>query len=537
MFKRIYFVIALILFLTFVSYWNSPSKEKENIVTSKSYEYLVSLFQEFRQFQKPKMIDDVPDYTKKAMEEQRRDLKKLQARLAAIDPSGWPVPQRIDYLLIRAEMNGLEFDHRVLRPWARDPGFYITTNLGFGPRMYGTLRVPQLPIPVDSIAAFKMQLRAVPKILEQAKGNLTEAAGDLARLAIRAKEKESAIFQELASDLFQHHPELTADAERAKAACDDFRDWLRKNESRMSGKAGIGVENYNWYLKNVQLFPYTWKEALVLSQREYERAVAFLKLEENKNRKLPRLEPVETKEEWGRLAQQANQELLKFLYDEEIFTIPDYLVPGEPKTYIPPGPYRRFFDKVRYRDPRPLRAHNLPGHRLDSLMRQRDNRSIRGTKRLYFIDGIRAEGWATGLEEMMLQLGFLDKFPRTREITYILLANRAARAIADLKMHSNEFTFNEAFQFLVDATPYWLDENDLAAWFDLELYLRQPGYGMGYLLGKIQLEQLLSDRIDQLSEKFNLRQFCDEFLAAGMIPIALVRWEMTGQEDQIKKIW
>jgi uncharacterized protein (DUF885 family) len=170
-------------------------------------------------------------------------------------------------------------------------------------------------------------------------------------------------------------------------------------------------------------------------------------------------------------------------------------------------------------------------------MHHRDKRPIRGTKRLYFIDGIRAEGWATGLEEMMMQLGFLDKLPRTREITYVLLVNRAARAIADLKMHSNEFTFEEAFQYLVDATPYWMEEDDLAAWFDLELYLRQPGYGMGYLLGKIQLEQLISDRANQLGDKFNLRQFHDEFLAAGMIPITLIRWEMTGLEDQIKKIW
>lgn len=536
--QRNHFIIAFILLITLAFACSSSNNDKEQVVSSNNYEDLVSLSQEFHEFQKPKMINGVPDYTAAAMEAQRHELVKFQTRLASIDPSDWPISQRVDYLLVRAEMNGLEFDHRVLRPWSRDPGFYVTTYLGFGPRMYGTLRIPKLPLPADSIADFQMKLQAVPKILDQAKGNLKEAAGDLVRLAIRAKEKEIAIFQNLASQLAQHHPDLVADAERAKAACNDFHDWLKESKSRMTEDAGIRVENYNWYLKNVQLFPYTWEEVLILSQREYERAIAFLKLEENKNRKLPPLEPVRTVEDWRHLAQQANQQLLEFLRDEEIFTVPDYLIPGEPKPYIPPGSsYRRFFDKVRYRDPRPLRAHNLPGHRLDSLMHHRDKRPIRGTKHLYFIDGIRAEGWATGLEEMMMQLGFLDKLPRTREITYVLLVNRAARAIADLKMHSNEFTFEEAFQYLVDATPYWMEEDDLAAWFDLELYLRQPGYGMGYLLGKIQLEQLISDRANQLGDKFNLRQFHDEFLAAGMIPITLIRWEMTGLEDQIKKIW
>jgi uncharacterized protein (DUF885 family) len=538
MFQRNHFIIAFILLIILAFACSSPNDDKEQVVASNNYEDLVSLSQEFHEFQKPKMINGVPDYTAAAMEAQRHELVKFQTRLATIDPSDWPISQRVDYLLVRAEMNGLEFDHRVLRPWSRDPGFYVTTYLGFGPRMYGALRIPELPLPADSIADFQMKLQAVPKILDQAKGNLKEAGGDLVRLAIRAKEKENAIFQNLASQLAQHHPDLVTDAERAKAACNDFHDWLKESESRMTEDAGIGVENYNWYLKNVQLFPYTWEEVLILSQREYERAIAFLKLEENKNRKLPPLEPVRTVEDWRHLAQEANQQLLEFLRDEEIFTVPDYLIPGEPKPYIPPGSsYRRFFDKVRYRDPRPLRAHNLPGHRLDSLMHHRDKRPIRGTKRLYFIDGIRAEGWATGLEEMMMQLGFLDKLPRTREITYVLLVNRAARAIADLKMHSNEFTFEEAFQYLVDATPYWMEEDDLAAWFDLELYLRQPGYGMGYLLGKIQLEQLISDRANQLGDKFNLRQFHDEFLAAGMIPITLIRWEMTGLEDQIKKIW
>jgi len=530
-------IIVLIINMTFSFACNSSKKDNEEVELRNDYEDLVILFQEFRRIQRPKLINGVPDYTAPAMEQQRRKLNKLRSRLALIDQSGWLIPKRSDYLLVLAEMNGLEFYHRVLRPWARDPGFYITTHLGFGPSMHGTLKIPELPISVDSITEFQKKLKAVPKILEQAKGNLTAAAGDLARLAIRAKEKESTIYQNLASDLAKHHPELVADAERAKAACDDFSDWLNENGSRMTADSGIGIENYDWYLKNVQLFPYSWDESLVLSLREYERALAFLKLEENRNRKLSPLLPVKTREEWQHLAQDANKQLLEFLRSEEIFTIPDYLTPREPKAYIPPGPKRRFFDKARYRDPRPLRAHNLPGHRLDGLMHQRDKRPIRGTKRLYFIDGIRAEGWATGLEEMMLQLGFLDKHPRTKEITYVLLANRAARAITDLKMHSNEFSLEEAFQYLIEATPYWLKKDDLAAWFDLELYLRQPGYGMGYLLGKVQLEQLLSDRVSQLGDKFKLQHFCDEFLAAGMIPITLIRWELTGIEDQVKKFW
>jgi hypothetical protein len=80
------------------------------------YADLVGLFHEFREFLKPEVINGVPDFTPAAMEEKHRELKKLQHRLAAIELSEWPVSQQVDYHLVRAEMNGVDFDHRLLRP-------------------------------------------------------------------------------------------------------------------------------------------------------------------------------------------------------------------------------------------------------------------------------------------------------------------------------------------------------------------------------------------------------------------------------------
>jgi len=122
-------------------------------------------------------------------------------------------------------------------------------------------------------------------------------------------------------------------------------------------------------------------------------------------------------------------------------TVPDYLEPRRregpyllPANRDPakPGPFeapiqRHFFRQTEDRDPRPLRAHNVPGHLYDSLLLARDERPIRGDRRLFFIDGIRVEGWAFYLEEMIQQLGMLDERPKAREINYILQAKRAAR--------------------------------------------------------------------------------------------------------------
>ena len=518
----------------------------EGTGTSK-YENLTSLFKEWREFQKPKMIDGVPDYTAVAMKEQRSGLEKLKSRLAAIDCSAWPVSQQVDYHLVRAEMNGLEFDHRVLRPWSRNPCFYLVISrlapqmFQEGPWFYGTLGTRNLkfPLPDKDIAELRMKLRDIPKILEQAKGNLTEEAKDLWFLGIKQKTKELGVLENLMKQLAQHHPDLVPDAEQAETAMHDFRSWLEKKQSRMTAPSGIGVENYNWYLKNVQLVPYTWQDELLIVERELNRALTSLKLEENRNRKLPKLEPVASDEEHRRRFLEAANYYIEFLRNEEIFTVADYMHVGlEIGPFVPPTSVRDFFTHIEYRDSLPMRCHGA--HTLDELRVEHDpNPSpIRRDTLLYNIWAFRGEGLATGMEEMMMHAGLHDKrSPRVRELIYILLANRAARAIGGLKMQSSELTVEDAVKFAVEWTPNgWLPES-LTIWYDEQLYLQQPGYGESYVVGKVQIERLLADRAHQLGEKFSLKQFMDEFHAAGKIPVALTRWEMTGLEDEIKKLW
>jgi uncharacterized protein (DUF885 family) len=58
-------------------------------------------------------------------------------------------------------------------------------------------------------------------------------------------------------------------------------------------------------------------------------------------------------------------------------------------------------------------------------------------------------------------------------------------------------------------------EDDLDLVNELGIYLRRPTSGIAYLMGKVQIEQLLTDRARQLGTKSDLRGFHDEFLNAG----------------------
>ena len=126
--------------------------------------------------------------------------------------------------------------------------------------------------------------------------------------------------------------------------------------------------------------------------------------------------------------------------------------------------------------------------------------------------------------------GMFDRSPRSRELIYILVAERAARALGDLRMHSNEYTLEQAAAFTSANTPRgWLSLQGNLVRSEQHLYLQQPGYGISYVIGKVESEKTMQAVERKLGASFTIRTFMDGFLRAGQIPISLVRWEATGE--------
>jgi hypothetical protein len=539
--KFVCFMCSVFLFLS----CGPSEQEKMDVTGSGGYEDLVALFKEFRDFHKPKIVNGIPDYSFEAMAEKKRGLKHYQDRLMAMDIRSWPVSQQVDYHLVRAEMNGMEFYHRVLKPWARDPCFYLPSQGGAGPVIRIGLKIPdRLPIPEDKIDEIRIKLKAIPEMYEQAKKNLTDGAHDFAVMAIRSAKEESEGYKKLAARLAEYHPDLAAEAKRAQNAVEEYGFWVEENLDRMTAIAGVGKENYNWWLKNVHLFPYMWEDCQDIVEREDNRIITFLKLEENRNRKLPPIEPVSSQEEYKESVRESLEHVMNFLKDEEIFTVQDYLTTddyfGRWYDFESPWPEKHdYFFNFSHRESLPEETHECVGHYFDDLRHQRDDRPIRGVRRLYEIDWIRSEGYAFALEELLMHAGYLDDRPRRgREVVYEQAAFRTCRALADLRMHSHDYTLEEAMDFAVKCAPHGeLLEDSPHLHYEMQTTLRYVGWHMGMVVGKVQFMKLFRDRAKQLGDEFNLRQFMDEFLAAGMIPMSLIRWEMTGYDDEIKELW
>ena len=136
-----------------------------------------------------------------------------------------------------------------------------------------------------------------------------------------------------------------------------------------------------------------------------------------------------------------------------------------------------------------------------------------------------------------MHIGLLDDRPRARELTYVLLSFRAARAAAALKMQANELDFKGGLDCAAHFTARGYSRADtFLLWDDLELYLRQPGYGTGYLMGKVQLDKLIADYSRIKGADFSLQDCFTAFLGAGYIPISLIRWEITGLTDEMERL-
>lgn len=521
-----------------------------NAEATDDYPALVELFAEWREFEQPPLLDGAPDYTAIGMAAMHSELEVFFERLWAIDTSSWPVERRVDWHLLRAELNGFDFNVRVLRPWSRDPAFYQTvwtyqsdTPAHEGPTNHALLELwsYEFPLSPSEEARLLDELQVIPPLLRQARGNLTGNARELWIAGVRNLRDQQSNLESITGMLNGGgSDELETAIEHAIEATSAFADWLEAEAPSKTGPSGIGVDEYTWLLRNVHYVPLSWKEEVTLLERELYRAWSSLRLEEQRNRDLPPLESIESEADYDRRANESVTAFIRWLDEEDILRVPDYYDPAlrERIGRFVPKEERNFFWTAVHFEPTTLWTHFYHWFDLARMQREPHESPLRRDPLLYNIWDSRAEGMATGVEEMFLQAGLYDDNPRAREIVYVMLAQRAARGLGSLYAHANRFAMQEAAEFHVAWTPRgWMRKDlDLLA-FEQHLYMRQPGYGTSYVTGKYLLEKLLAEYSRQVGDAdFRLYDFFEAVNASGVIPVSLIRWELTGRDDEIREL-
>src|SRR6266852_5449295 len=213
------------------------------------------------------------DYSPAAIEVRRQHVRTLLAQVNAMQTAKWKKDDRIDWLLFRAQLEGVAFFDRVMDFEHSDPQTYVNecSNSIF------SLLKKEYDTPRNRALAATARLRAMPAMIEQGKRNLTRPVKLYAQLAIDSARSIDSLFKDsmmtaLAKDLSPAEMNnLVAASDAAIKSIHGYADWLEKRSVAMPPFAPMGEANYNYLLKHVYLLPLDAKQVEMLGQAELAR--------------------------------------------------------------------------------------------------------------------------------------------------------------------------------------------------------------------------------------------------------------------------
>ena len=538
--------------------------------TFQTLQQLSAEFWRWRAYQQPASSDDIPrierpadwdpDWSTGSVETQRRELAAFEERWSQIDIANSPVAHRVDHRLIGSALARVRWELDVLRSWECNPRFYVYQTLG---SLFEAL-LKNRPFDRARTAEILGCLERIPKLIEQGKNNLLrQAVKPFAAVTIEILKDIGSRLTTVARTL---QPILGVPAEQidsltrqAVEALESFRSWLEDRLPSMSEKMAPGRDAYVFFLNRVALMPFTPEQLLSMGRQEWERSIAFEAIAQEEARGLPDL-PL-FPDQAAQISAEEKDELRirEFLEERNILTVPAWIqhyrnLPLPPYVeplahlgvvddltsqtrlnengvrYIPvPSDELGYFELSSALDPRPLIVHEgVPGHYFQMSLSWAHENPIR---RAYYDSGPN-EGIGFYAEEMMLQAGLFDDNPRTREILYNFMRLRALRVEVDVKIALGLFSIDEATEYLRTKTP--MDYGTARA--EAIFFASLPGQAITYQIGKLQIVKFLADAREKLGHKFSLRAFHDYVWKNGNVPIALLRWEHLGLDDEIARL-
>ena len=492
------------------------------------------------------------DWSLASIEQRKKDLAGFETRWKKLGPAQWPIPKQVDYKLIGSALSRVRWELEVNPRWKRDPNFYIDQTLT---ALAEALTVPP---PYDEARSREILTRIenIPSILQQGSETLENPPAPFATVAAQNLDGIRDHLHTMASALVGSTTlkpqELNAAVDRAADALEKFRQQLKDKLPKLPQQTALGRDAYVWLLRNVALMPFTPEELLAMGRQEWNRAVAFETYEKNRNKDVSPLKMATDINTWIKNAAERELQIRQFLEDHGILTVPkwvqDYTLRQTPEylgelaftehddftspsrlnenciRYVPePSEKLGYFWRATAMDPRPITVHEgIPGHYFQLCLSWKNENPIR---RHYYDSGAN-EGMGFYAEEMMLQAGFFDDSPHTREIIYNFMRLRALRVEVDVKLALGEFTLEQAAKYLREKVP--MDEQ--TARQEAIAFSTNPGGAMTYQIGKLQILKFLADARMQQGDKFNLRAFHDFIWKNGNVPIALQEWEYLGKD-------
>jgi uncharacterized protein (DUF885 family) len=507
--------------------------------------------------------DKLGDYSPAKITERAQHVRQLLDKVRAMKTDNWSKDDKIDALLFRSQLENVDFGNRVLKFEYNNPQTYTAECSG---AIFSLLK-KEYDTPRKRAIAATARLKAMPALLKQGLANLQNPVKLYAKLAVDSARSIDPLFNKslmaLDVDLAPNeHEELVKARDAAIAAMHNFADELEKRMPKMVDFAPMGEANYNYYLKHVLLLPLDAREVEMIGRVEnarYRALEALLpdpKLADPDPKRAASIPP--DQESFLKAYESREAEMIQFLKEHQIVTIPDYLgrfeirqlpeafKPTSPGGFMnPPGVYdkdpvgfffiptynpesKNFYIRAAIEDPRPILGHEgIPGHFMQLSIANHLTDEIRRQHG----DGVFVEGWALYGEEMLMRTGLYPNNSAAQGQILRLSRYRGARIGVDVNLHTGRWTFEQAVKYFMDAGG--LDRESAEG--EAAGAASSPHQKISYIIGKWQIMNLLGRYKDKQGDNFKLGQFHDDLIKNGSLPVSIIEWILLDDDTSIKK--
>jgi uncharacterized protein (DUF885 family) len=505
------------------------------------------------------------DYSSGSIKEMIGKLGKYQTKLASFAAASLPDSELLDLRLVRSNVDIALHDLKVIAWYKRSPQLYVDEIIN---GVYFLMLSPSLPVN-EKLVSIVARMKAVPDLITTARKNLAQPPTPCIEAAAEALESGMQFYAEVAGELARQFPgradNILETATRAREEMNDFATFLQGLPAGEEKSFAIGKEAFDYRLKNEYFLGFDSDSLLKIGEaalqdaqtayREYEESVAGNHLNATDSVFVPAVFTQQDILDYYNWETQQEKVFLK-LFD--IVTVPDEIasvtVVETPAfmramvrgiAYQPAGP----FDSVQlgYFYVRPV-PDSLDREQLEARYRYVHRRGFRGSVvheaypghhlqmqiagmnpdpvRKWQTNNMMVEGWALYCEEMMYGTGLFGESDPAQWLGVLGgIRFRAARIVADVKLHTGRFTYQECVDWMNEVLDVTTESGRDYIRTEVRRYLLSPTYQMSYLMGKREIMQLKEAMMKRDGDSFSLKAFHDAVLAQGSIPPTLL-WDI-----------
>ena len=157
----------------------------------------------------------------------------------------------------------------------------------------------------------------------------------------------------------------------------------------------------------------------------------------------------------------------------------------------------------------------VPGHHLQIALAQEMKEMPEFRKHLFYTAYV--EGWGLYAESLGSELGlYKDLYTKYGQLSYEIW--RAIRLVTDTGIHAKGWTRQQALDYFAANMPKAPQE--IAN--EVDRYITWPGQALAYKVGQLKFRELRERAKAELGENFDVREFHDQLLKHGALPLELV---------------